>query len=102
MIPNFERGATTGWHTHTSDQILIITASVGKVANESEYHEVTVSDVVHIKKGENHWHGAEAESTVPHHHYGCKLVKFVLCKSGRLGWGKVECAKLSGVPREDP
>ena len=28
-VVNFERGATTGWHTHESDQILVVTSGVG-------------------------------------------------------------------------
>ncbi len=32
-VVNFERGATTGWHVHTSDQILVITAGIGMVVN---------------------------------------------------------------------
>ena len=65
-IVNFEKGATTGWHVHKSDQILVITAGVGMVANESEEQEVTVGDVVHILEGENHWHGAKKESYMSH------------------------------------
>ncbi len=65
-IVNFERGATTGWHVHKSDQILVITSGVGMVANETEEHEVTVGDVVHILEGENHWHGAKKESYMSH------------------------------------
>ena len=65
-VVNFERGATTGWHTHASDQILVITSGIGAVATEGEEHEVTVGDVVHIRQGENHWHGAKAESYMSH------------------------------------
>ena len=65
-VVNFERGATTGWHVHISDQILVITAGVGMVANESEEKEVTVGDVEHINQGENHWHGAKKESYMSH------------------------------------
>jgi quercetin dioxygenase-like cupin family protein len=36
------------------------------VANETEEHEVTVGDVVHILEGENHWHGAKKESYMSH------------------------------------
>ena len=32
-VVNFEMGATTGWHVHTSDQILVITAGAGIVAD---------------------------------------------------------------------
>ncbi len=65
-VVNFEPGATTGWHKHTSDQILVITAGAGIVANESEEHEVVVGDVVHILEGENHWLGAKKESYMSH------------------------------------
>ena len=65
-IVNFEKGATTGWHVHKSDQILVITSGVGMVANENEEQEVTVGDVVHILEGETHWHGAKKESYMSH------------------------------------
>ena len=49
-----------------SDQILVVTSGVGIVANESKEQEITVGGVVHIRKGENHWHGARAESYMSH------------------------------------
>jgi quercetin dioxygenase-like cupin family protein len=65
-VVNFSQGATTGWHAHTCDQILVITAGTGIVATEHEEREVTVGDVVHIKAGERHWHGAKANTTMSH------------------------------------
>ncbi len=65
-VVNFGRGAGTGFHTHTSGQILVITAGVGIVATEHEEHEVTVGDIIHIQPGENHWHGAKKESYMSH------------------------------------
>lgn len=65
-VVNFEKGATTGWHTHTSDQILVITLGNGIVANETEELHVGVGDVVQILPGENHWHGARADSYMAH------------------------------------
>jgi quercetin dioxygenase-like cupin family protein len=65
-VVNFSRGATTGWHMHTGDQLLIITAGQGIVATESERHDVRVGDIVHISAGENHLHGATSESTMSH------------------------------------
>ena len=35
-VVNFSQGATTGWHAHTCDQILVITAGTGIVATEHE------------------------------------------------------------------
>jgi quercetin dioxygenase-like cupin family protein len=65
-VVNFSRGATTGWHVHDCDQILVVTAGSGIVANESEQREITVGDVVHIRAGERHWHGAKADTTLSH------------------------------------
>ena len=65
-VVNFSTGATTGWHVHDSDQLLIVTAGRGIVANETEEREITVGDVVQIKAGERHWHGARADSTLSH------------------------------------
>jgi quercetin dioxygenase-like cupin family protein len=65
-IVNFSLGSTTGWHTHDCDQILIVTHGSGMVANENEERELNVGDVVHIKAGEKHWHGAKADSEMGH------------------------------------
>jgi quercetin dioxygenase-like cupin family protein len=65
-VVNFGVGATTGWHTHDCDQILVVTAGRGMVATEKEEREITVGDVVHIKAGERHWHGAKADSPMSH------------------------------------
>jgi quercetin dioxygenase-like cupin family protein len=65
-VVNFSVGATTGWHVHDSDQVLVVTAGRGIVATETEEREIAVGDVVHIKAGERHWHGATANSTLSH------------------------------------
>jgi quercetin dioxygenase-like cupin family protein len=65
-VVNFGRGATTGWHTHNCDQILVVTSGRGMVATDNEEREITVGDVVHIKAGERHWHGATADSPMSH------------------------------------
>ena len=66
FVVNFGKGSSTGWHTHDSDQILVITSGNGIVANETEELEVAVGDVVQILPGENHWHGAMKDSTMGH------------------------------------
>jgi quercetin dioxygenase-like cupin family protein len=65
-IVNFSQGCTTGWHTHTCDQLLVVTSGSGFVATEHEQKPIKVGDVVHIKAGERHWHGAGANSTMGH------------------------------------
>ena len=66
-VVNFSQGCTTGWHTHTCDQILVVTSGSGMVATEGGMpQEINVGDVVHIKAGERHWHGAKKDSTMGH------------------------------------
>ncbi len=65
-VVNFRIGATTGWHVHDCDQILVVTAGKGKVATEGEERDIAVGDIVHIKAGERHWHGATAETPMSH------------------------------------
>jgi quercetin dioxygenase-like cupin family protein len=65
-VVNFSQGSSTGWHTHNCDQVLIVTSGSGVVATEHEQHEIKVGDVVHIKAGERHWHGATADTTMGH------------------------------------
>ena len=65
-IVNFSRGARNKFHSHTTDQVLVITAGIGIVATDQGQHEVTVGDIVHIQAGEKHWHGARKESYMSH------------------------------------
>jgi quercetin dioxygenase-like cupin family protein len=65
-VVNFRVGATTGWHVHDCDQILVVTAGKGKVATESEERDISVGDIVHIRAGEKHWHGATGETPMSH------------------------------------
>ena len=65
-VVNFRAGATTGWHTHDCDQILVVTSGRCMVATDKEEREIAVGDVVHIKAGERHWHGAKADSPMSH------------------------------------
>jgi quercetin dioxygenase-like cupin family protein len=65
-VVNFSRGCTTGWHAHDCDQVLIVTAGAGMVATEHEAREIKPGDVVHIKAGERHWHGAKPDTTLGH------------------------------------
>jgi quercetin dioxygenase-like cupin family protein len=65
-VVNFSQGCTTGWHTHNCDQVLIVTSGSGMVATEHEEREINVGDVVHIKAGERHCHGAKPDTTMGH------------------------------------
>ena len=65
-VVNFGKGVRNKFHTHESDQILIVTAGKGIVATEIEQREVTVGDVVLFPTGEKHWHGATEDSEFSH------------------------------------
>ena len=65
-IINFGKGVRNKFHTHNSEQILIITAGKGVVATEKEEKVVTVGDIVLIPAGEKHWHGSRGDSEVSH------------------------------------
>ena len=63
---NFGQGARNKLHTHTSDQILIVTAGKGIVATEQEEKSVSPGDIIFFPAGEKHWHGATKASTFSH------------------------------------
>src|SRR5262245_55158687 len=65
-VVNFRPGATTGWHVHDCDQLLIVTAGRGVVANETEEREITVGDVVQVQAGERQWPGARRDAPLLH------------------------------------
>lgn len=65
-VVNFSKGARNKFHSHTSDQVLIVTAGMGIVATEQEELIVRVGDIIHIPAGEKHWHGATKDSEFSH------------------------------------
>lgn len=65
---NFRRGGRNKLHTHTTDQILVVTEGKGYIATEREKIEIVPGDVVFIPAGEAHWHGATSESEMSHIH----------------------------------
>ena len=63
----FEPGARTAWHTHPLGQTLIVTAGMGLVQLEGgAVQEIRAGDVVSIKPGERHWHGAGPRTAMTH------------------------------------
>ena len=65
-IVNFGKGVRNQFHTHSGEQVLIVTAGRGIVATETEQRVVTVGDVILIRAGEKHWHGATEDSEFSH------------------------------------
>ena len=65
-IVNFGKGVRNKFHSHDSEQVLIVTSGRGYIATETEKIEITVGDVVLIPTGEKHWHGAAKDSEFSH------------------------------------
>ena len=63
---HFKDGARNKWHTHTTDQILVVTDGEGIVASRAEQRDVSAGDVAYIPAGEEHWHGARPGADMTH------------------------------------
>jgi quercetin dioxygenase-like cupin family protein len=63
---HFVKGARNRMHTHTTDQILVITEGAAIVATRSEQQELGAGDVAFIPAGEEHWHGAKPGHDMTH------------------------------------
>ena len=62
----FLDGARNRWHTHSCEQVLIVTSGKGIVANDDGEHEISTGDVIAIEPGERHWHGARPGEEMTH------------------------------------
>jgi 4-carboxymuconolactone decarboxylase len=65
---NFGRGIRNKLHTHSVEQVLIVTEGKGIIATEKEEISIVPGDIVIIPAGEKHWHGAAKGSTFSHLH----------------------------------
>ena len=63
---HFRDGAVNKWHVHSCDQILVVTAGEGTVADESEERAVAAGDVAFIPANTKHWHGAKPGRDMTH------------------------------------
>ena len=63
---NFDRGVRNKFHTHTIEQVLIVTEGKGIVATDKEEITVYPGDIILIPAGEKHWHGAAEGATFSH------------------------------------
>lgn len=64
---DFPAGVRNKWHTHSNDQVLIVTKGKGVVATQADGEvEVQEGDVVISPAGEKHWHGAGPDSEFSH------------------------------------
>ena len=65
-VIHFDKGVRNKFHTHSTDQILVVTAGKGYVVNEDDTLEVVEGDIIFIPQGEVHWHGAQEFSSFAH------------------------------------
>ena len=63
---NFGHGVRNKFHSHSIEQVLIVTEGKGLVSTEKEEITVGPGDVVFIAAGEKHWHGSAKDSTFSH------------------------------------
>jgi quercetin dioxygenase-like cupin family protein len=63
----FSPGARTHWHRHEAGQALYVTAGEGWVGTrDGEPVRVRTGDTIWTSPGEEHWHGATAETFLVH------------------------------------
>ncbi len=67
LIVNFEPGARTAWHTHPFGQMLHVLSGAGLICRRGENPQlIKPGDTVWFEPGEEHWHGATAETCMSH------------------------------------
>ncbi|HTX53935.1 MAG TPA: cupin domain-containing protein [Candidatus Baltobacteraceae bacterium] len=62
----FAPGAGNRKHTHTGEQVLVVTEGKGVVATEQEEQVVTAGTLIYIPANEMHSHGATKDSVFAH------------------------------------
>jgi quercetin dioxygenase-like cupin family protein len=65
-VVHFGKGVRNKFHSHSDEQILIITSGKGIIATETEQKDITEGDIVIIPANEKHWHGATKDSEFSH------------------------------------
>lgn len=66
-VVTFKSGAVNKLHSHSFDQVLVITEGDGIVQVEGQpERRVAVGDVIFVPAGERHWHGAAPGKTMAH------------------------------------
>jgi quercetin dioxygenase-like cupin family protein len=62
----FAKGARNKFHTHSQEQILIVTEGKGIIANREREYTIAPGTIIIIPAGEEHWHGAAEDSSFTH------------------------------------
>ena len=75
VMVHFGKGCRNPWHTHSSDQVIMVIFGKGIVATEEKEYEVGPGDLIIVPAGEVHWQGATQDSEFSHFYVfqrGCK------------------------------
>lgn len=63
----FEPGSRNNWHTHGSNQILLIREGVCYYQEEGKpIEKIPAGGVINVKPGIKHWHGASPDGVMIH------------------------------------
>lgn len=63
----FEAGCRNNWHTHPSNQVLIVKEGVCFYQEEGKpIQQVSAGGVINILPGIKHWHGASPDASMIH------------------------------------
>lgn len=66
VMVKFAPGARNKLHTHSTEQILIVTEGKGIVATKNQEHTVMPGMIIFVPPDEEHWHGATKDSSFAH------------------------------------
>ncbi|MFH1647382.1 MAG: cupin domain-containing protein [Chloroflexota bacterium] len=66
LLVTFGKGARLNFHVHDYEQILYVTEGKGIVATRDKEYVITPGATVFIAPGEDHWHGATADTSMTH------------------------------------
>lgn len=63
----FEPGVINNWHIHPGNQILLVKEGVCYYQEEGgDLQQLSLGEVINIKPGTKHWHGASPEGRMIH------------------------------------
>lgn len=62
----FEDGARNRWHSHTTEQVLVVTHGKGTIATSEGEATIEPGGVVLVPAGARHWHGAQTGQSMTH------------------------------------
>lgn len=66
MATTFDAAAGTLWHTHESDQTLVLLSDAGSFEDDTGIHPLNAGNVVTIPRGRRHRHLANAGQPMTH------------------------------------